>query len=63
MTQPRLVTAKELAEELRVSEKALYRWVAQDKIARFRLPSGQVRFPIDEILETLREHDTEGTAA
>lgn len=57
----RLVTAKQLAAELGVTEKALYRWVAQGKITRYRLPGGQIRFPIDEILAQFRE--PEDTAA
>lgn len=59
----RLVTVHELANELGISENALYRWVNQRKIAFYRLPSGQVRFPIDEILETLRRDPVEEDAA
>ena len=59
----RLVTVHEFAAQLGVSENALYRWVNQRKISFYRLPSGQVRFPIDEILEEFRHDPDEETAA
>lgn len=64
MTQT-LVTAKELATQLGVTEETVYRWVNRRTVPFIRLPSRQVRFPIDEIMETWRTNPDpqEGQAA
>lgn len=49
-----LVTAQQLADQLGVNLETIYRWTNQRKIATYRLPGGQVRYPVDEIMDTLR---------
>jgi excisionase family DNA binding protein len=62
MTQT-LVTARELAAGLGVSENTIYNWSTKKKIPHLRLPDGSVRFPLEEIMQTLRVNPTEEDAA
>lgn len=58
-----LVTAQQLADQLGVNLETIYRWTNQRKIATYRLPGGHVRYPVDEIMETLRQDPIKESAA
>jgi excisionase family DNA binding protein len=58
----RLVTARELAEQLGVSTGALLRWTRAGQVPAVKLPSGAVRYVPDEIDAWLGEHSTAGDA-
>ena len=58
-----LVTAQELATQLGVNVETVYKWANQRKIARYKLPGGQTRYPVDEIMETLRQDPVKESAA
>jgi len=58
-----LVTAKELARIFSRDEETIYRWARQKRIPHFRLPDKGYRFPLEEIMETLRVNPDEEDAA
>jgi excisionase family DNA binding protein len=60
---PTLVTAKELAEILSRDEETIYRWARQRKVPHLRLPDKGYRFPLEEIMDTLRVDPHEEDAA
>lgn len=60
---PTLVTAKELAVILSRDEETIYRWARQKKVPHLRLPDKGYRFPLEEIMETLRVNPDEEDAA
>ena len=48
-----LLTQKQLANELAVSERTLHRYVARGKIRCYRLPGGTKRFDLSKVLADL----------
>ncbi|MEM4498275.1 MAG: helix-turn-helix domain-containing protein [Nitrososphaerota archaeon] len=50
----RFVDPNELAAILRVSKKTLYSWTRAGLIPCHRLPSGRLRYDVDEVLEVLK---------
>jgi len=52
--KPTLVTAKHLADVLGCDEETVYRWARNKTIPHLRLPEKGYRFPLEEIMETLR---------
>jgi predicted site-specific integrase-resolvase len=63
MTTPTLVTAKELGLILGRDEETIYRWARQKKVPHLRLPDKGYRFPLEEIIDTLRVEPDEEDAA
>jgi excisionase family DNA binding protein len=57
-TEQRLLTAREVAQQLRVSPSTVLRWVRDDKIPGFRLPGGALRFRESDLAEWLGERAT-----
>jgi excisionase family DNA binding protein len=54
----RLLTARELADELGLSAETVLRWTRTGRLPGFRLPSGQLRYRRDEIEAWLNDHAT-----
>lgn len=50
---PPLLTTSAAADFLGVSDETLRRWADDKKIRHVRLPSGQLRFRPDDLLEVL----------
>ncbi len=50
----KLLTARELAEYLRVNEYSVYRWVAQNKIPHLRVDRA-LRFNLQDVEAVMRE--------
>ena len=50
-----LLTIAEVAEQLSISTKTVYRWIAEKKITYVRLPGGDIRFRQSEIETWLKE--------
>ena len=48
-----LLTSRQLAKELGVSERTLQRYLAMGKIPYYRLPSGVPRFDLAKVLRAL----------
>jgi putative resolvase len=56
----RLLTAKQAAQLLQVSEETIWRWVRAGKMKAVRLPSGRIRIEESEIrriMTTSQEKD------
>jgi excisionase family DNA binding protein len=54
-TVPDLLTTAELASELRLSRKTIYRYVRDGKITpEYTLPGGEHRFRLESVVEQLR---------
>jgi excisionase family DNA binding protein len=51
-----MLTARELADQLGVSTGALLRWTRAGKVPAVKLPSGAVRYRLDQIDAWLDEH-------
>lgn len=59
-----LLTPKEVARELRVTDVTMYRWLRDKRLRSVRLPGGQLRVPESELvrllagdqLERIRQH-------
>jgi excisionase family DNA binding protein len=52
---PGLLTTAELARELRLSRKSIYRYVRDGKITpEYTLPGGEHRFRLEAVVEQLR---------
>lgn len=47
------LTISEVAQELKVSEITVYRWVKTKKLNAVKLPSGRMRIPREEIEKIL----------
>jgi hypothetical protein len=60
--QPGL-SQKELAEILSRDEETIYRWARDRKVPHLRLPDKGYRFPLEEIMDTLRVDPHEEDAA
>lgn len=45
----RLLTAREIAGDLGLSNETILAWAREGKIPSFRLPSGQIRFSEDDL--------------
>jgi excisionase family DNA binding protein len=56
----RLLTARELADELGVSTGALLRWTRAGKVPAVKLPSGAVRYVPDQIDDWLTHRSLQG---
>lgn len=54
----RLLTAREVAEDLALAPETVLNWVRLGKLPAFRLPSGQIRFSQDALDQWLRERQT-----
>lgn len=56
-SRPRLLTTKEAADLLRVSQRTITQWIAEDRIPYVRLPSSSdrqsFRIPLAGLLRTL----------
>jgi excisionase family DNA binding protein len=54
-TVPDLLTTAELASELRLSRKTIYRYVRDGKITpEYTLPGGEHRFRLESVVKQLR---------
>jgi excisionase family DNA binding protein len=54
-TVPELLTTAELASELRLSRKTIYRYIRDGKITpEYTLPGGEHRFRLENVIEQLR---------
>jgi excisionase family DNA binding protein len=51
--EPALLTAREVAEALRVDTATVQRWARTEQIGCVRLPSGRLRFPRAEVQRLL----------
>jgi excisionase family DNA binding protein len=52
---PELLTTAELANELRLSRKTIYRYIRDGKITpEYTLPGGEHRFRLESVVEQLR---------
>jgi excisionase family DNA binding protein len=52
---PELLTTAELAAELRLSRKTIYRYIRDGKITpEYTLPGGEHRFRLESVIEQLR---------
>ena len=54
----RLLTAREVAEDLALTPETVLSWVRTGKLPAFRLPSGQIRFSQDALDAWLRDRAT-----
>lgn len=54
----RLLTAREVAEQLGVSAETILRWVRAAKLPAIRLPSGALRFREDQLDAWMEERAT-----
>lgn len=54
----RLLTARQVAEQLGVSTETVLRWVRSGKLAAFRLPGGALRFQPDTLDDWLSARST-----
>jgi predicted site-specific integrase-resolvase len=55
MAQPRMLTTKEAAEAIGISQQTLQRYVKQEKVRpTLRLPSGQMRWDLDALKRQLQ---------
>jgi predicted site-specific integrase-resolvase len=58
MARPRMLTTKEAADAIGISNQTLQRYVKQRKVRpTLRLPSGQMRWDLDDLKNQLREKD------
>lgn len=58
MARPRMLTTKEAAETIGISPSTLQRYVKERKVRpTLRLPSGQMRWDLDDLKHQLREKD------
>ncbi len=55
-----LLTVREAAERLRVSERTIHRYISDERLPVFRTPGGGLRFRAEDIAEALTEN---GSAA
>jgi excisionase family DNA binding protein len=58
----RLLTARDVAEQLGVSPETMLRWHRDGKVPGIRLPSGAIRFHPAAIEEWLSAHGTGATS-
>jgi excisionase family DNA binding protein len=56
MSERRLLTARELGEQLGVSTGALLRWTRSGQVPAVKLPSGAVRYRPEDIETWLNDH-------
>lgn len=64
MTQPdTLLTAAEVADELRVHVSTVSRWVRDNRIAAIKLPGGHLRFRRADVDALIAASPTEAGAA
>lgn len=54
----RLLTAREVAEDLSLTSETVLAWVREGKLPAFRLPSGQIRFREPDLEAWLEERST-----
>jgi predicted site-specific integrase-resolvase len=58
MARPRMLTTKEAADAIGISNQTLQRYVKEKKVRpTLRLPSGQMRWDLDDLKHQLREKD------
>jgi excisionase family DNA binding protein len=50
----KLLTTRDVADILEVTDETIRRWVAEGRIRHVRLPSGQIRFEPDDIADIRR---------
>jgi excisionase family DNA binding protein len=50
----RLLTTRDVADILEVTDETIRRWAAEGRIRHVRLPSGQIRFEPDDIADIRR---------
>jgi excisionase family DNA binding protein len=55
-----LITAREVAERLRVGRKTILKWTRQGALPGFRLPSGALRYREADLAQWLEERATPG---
>jgi excisionase family DNA binding protein len=55
---PELLTARAVAGMLDVHAETVLRWTRQGKLPAIRLPSGAIRYRVDELEQWLSEHAT-----
>ncbi len=58
MTAGRLLTAREVSQQLGVSAETVLRWTRRGHLPAVRLPSGQIRFPPDALDQWLEKRAT-----
>lgn len=58
MSQHRLLTAREVSENLALTTETVLAWVRSGKLPAFRLPSGQLRFRQAELDAWLEQRST-----
>ena len=49
----RLLTAREVSEDLGLCAETILAWAREGKVPSFRLPSGQIRFSEDDLQDWL----------
>jgi len=49
ISTPKLLTPREAAKSLKVSQRTIYNWIKQGKLNVMRLPGGEFRIPQEEI--------------
>ncbi|MGH3077240.1 MAG: helix-turn-helix domain-containing protein [Gaiellaceae bacterium] len=54
----RLVTARDVAEQLGVTPKTVLRWTGRGLLPAIRLPSGALRYRPEDVDAWLHEHET-----
>jgi excisionase family DNA binding protein len=58
MARPQMLTTKEAADAIGISHRTLQRYVTEKKIRpTLRLPSGQMRWDLEDLKYQLREKD------
>jgi excisionase family DNA binding protein len=58
MARPTMLTTKEAADAIGISRQTLQRYVREKKVRpTLRLPSGQMRWDLDDLKNQLREKD------
>ena len=59
----RLLTAREVAEDLALSSETVLSWARSGKLPAFRLPSGQLRFREADLDAWLEERSTKAVGS
>jgi predicted site-specific integrase-resolvase len=58
MARPQMLTTKEAADAIGISPRTLQRYVKDKKVRpSLRLPSGQMRWDVEDLKHQLREKD------
>lgn len=52
-SQPKLISTKEAAALLNVTQRTVTNWIEADKVPYLRLPGGEYRLPISGLLASL----------